>query len=194
MRQPESPPWCSSPRANWPCKWRISTTPCAGSAWRPRLWWWEACRKRTQLTALRKGARLVVATPGRLEDFLGRKLINFRALRILILDEADRMVDMGFLPAIRRIVATLPKERQTMCFSATHGSRGGAPRQRLPCETPCGWPSGQRSSPRRTCASRPSKLPMTANRKSCSACSPARRAAAWSSRAPSAEPSGWPRP
>ena len=72
-----------------------------------------------QLTAIRKGARLVVATPGRLEDFLGRKLINFRALRILILDEADRMLDMGFLPAIRRIAATLPKDRQTMCFSAT---------------------------------------------------------------------------
>jgi ATP-dependent RNA helicase RhlE len=73
----------------------------------------------TQLQSLRRGARLVVATPGRLEDFQGRKLINFRSLRILILDEADRMVDMGFLPAIRRIVATLPTERQTMCFSAT---------------------------------------------------------------------------
>jgi len=72
-----------------------------------------------QLTALRKGARLVVATPGRLEDYLGRQLINFRALRILILDEVDRMLDMGFLPAIRRIVAPLPKDRQTMCFSAT---------------------------------------------------------------------------
>jgi len=72
-----------------------------------------------QLAALRKGARLVVATPGRLEDFLGRKLINFRALRIVILDEADRMLDMGFLPAIRRIAAALPKDRQTMCFSAT---------------------------------------------------------------------------
>jgi ATP-dependent RNA helicase RhlE len=54
-----------------------------------------------------------------LEDFLGRKLINFRLLRILILDEADRMMDMGFLPAIRRIVGALPKDRQTMCFSAT---------------------------------------------------------------------------
>jgi ATP-dependent RNA helicase RhlE len=73
----------------------------------------------TQLMSLRKGARIVVATPGRLEDFQGRKLINFRALRILILDEADRMVDMGFLPALKRIVATLPSERQTMCFSAT---------------------------------------------------------------------------
>ena len=73
----------------------------------------------TQLNALRKGARVVVATPGRLEDFLGRKLVNFRSLRVLVLDEADRMLDMGFLPAIRRIAAVLPKERQTMCFSAT---------------------------------------------------------------------------
>jgi ATP-dependent RNA helicase RhlE len=73
----------------------------------------------TQLTALRRGARVVVATPGRLEDFLGRKLVNFRSLRVLVLDEADRMLDMGFLPAIRRIAAVLPKERQTMCFSAT---------------------------------------------------------------------------
>ena len=72
-----------------------------------------------QLTALRKGARLVVATPGRLEDFLDRKLVHFRALQILILDEADRMLDMGFLPAIRRIVGVLPKDRQTLCFSAT---------------------------------------------------------------------------
>ena len=72
-----------------------------------------------QLNAVRRGARLVVATPGRLEDLVDRKLINFRALRMLVLDEADRMLDMGFLPAIRRIVAGLPKERQTMCFSAT---------------------------------------------------------------------------
>jgi ATP-dependent RNA helicase RhlE len=72
-----------------------------------------------QLNALRKGARLIVATPGRLEDFLERKLVNFRSLRVLVLDEADRMLDMGFLPAIRRIAAVLPKERQTMCFSAT---------------------------------------------------------------------------
>src|ERR1700688_2766797 len=73
----------------------------------------------SQLNALRQGARIVVATPGRLEDFLDRKLVNFRALRVLILDEADRMLDMGFLPSIRRIAAVLPKERQTMCFSAT---------------------------------------------------------------------------
>jgi ATP-dependent RNA helicase RhlE len=72
-----------------------------------------------QLSAVRKGARIVVATPGRLEDFLSRKLVHFRDLRVLILDEADRMLDMGFLPAIRRIVSILPKDRQTMCFSAT---------------------------------------------------------------------------
>jgi ATP-dependent RNA helicase RhlE len=73
----------------------------------------------TQLSALRKGARLVVATPGRLEDFMDRGLMDFRGLQVLILDEADRMLDMGFLPAIRRIAKVLPKDRQTMCFSAT---------------------------------------------------------------------------
>src|SRR5260221_2057724 len=72
-----------------------------------------------QLHVIRKGPGLVVATPGRLEDFLDRRLIHFRELQILVLDEADRMLDMGFLPAIRRIAGILPKERQTMCFSAT---------------------------------------------------------------------------
>jgi ATP-dependent RNA helicase RhlE len=72
-----------------------------------------------QLSALRRGARLVVATPGRLEDFLDRRLIAFQTLQVLILDEADRMLDMGFLPALRRIARVLPKDRQTMCFSAT---------------------------------------------------------------------------
>src|SRR5579863_6800287 len=72
-----------------------------------------------QLQAIRKGARVVVATPGRLEDYLDRRLFNFNNLRILVLDEADRMLDMGFLPAIKRIASVLPKERQTMCFSAT---------------------------------------------------------------------------
>jgi ATP-dependent RNA helicase RhlE len=72
-----------------------------------------------QLSALRRGARLVVATPGRLEDFLDRRLISFQTLQVLILDEADRMLDMGFLPALRRIAKVIPKDRQTMCFSAT---------------------------------------------------------------------------
>jgi ATP-dependent RNA helicase RhlE len=72
-----------------------------------------------QLETLRRGSLVVVATPGRLEDFLDRRLIQFHDLRTLVLDEADRMLDMGFLPTIRRTVAALPKERQTLCFSAT---------------------------------------------------------------------------
>jgi ATP-dependent RNA helicase RhlE len=72
-----------------------------------------------QLDAIRAGTRVLVATPGRLEDFLGRRLVDLRNVRILVLDEADRMLDMGFLPSIRRIVNALPKQRQTMCFSAT---------------------------------------------------------------------------
>jgi len=75
--------------------------------------------ERQQLMAIRNGARLMVATPGRLEDYLDRQQVQFSALHTLILDEADRMLDMGFLPAIRRIAGTLPKERQTLCFSAT---------------------------------------------------------------------------
>jgi ATP-dependent RNA helicase RhlE len=73
----------------------------------------------TQLNALRHGARLIVATPGRLEDFLDRRLVAFRDLKILVLDEADRMLDMGFFPSIRRITSILPRNRQTLCFSAT---------------------------------------------------------------------------
>ena len=72
-----------------------------------------------QLRAIREGASVIVATPGRLEDYLDRKLVQFRSLQVLVLDEADRMLDMGFLPAIRRIASILPKDRQTMCFSAT---------------------------------------------------------------------------
>ena len=75
--------------------------------------------EKSQLQAIRSGARVLVATPGRLEDFLGRRLVDLRQVKVLVLDEADRMLDMGFLPAIRRIVAALPKQRQTMCFSAT---------------------------------------------------------------------------
>ena len=72
-----------------------------------------------QVETLRRGSRVVVATPGRLEDLLDRRLIQFSNLKMLVLDEADRMLDMGFRPAIRRIIAALPKDRQTMCFSAT---------------------------------------------------------------------------
>lgn len=75
--------------------------------------------EKAQIAALRSGASLVIATPGRLQDFITRKLVDLRQLKILVLDEADRMMDMGFLPAIRRIVEVLPQRRQTLCFSAT---------------------------------------------------------------------------
>ena len=72
-----------------------------------------------QERALRGGAEIIIATPGRLLDHMGRGYVDFRSLRILVLDEADRMLDMGFLPDVRRILDRLPRERQTMLFSAT---------------------------------------------------------------------------
>jgi ATP-dependent RNA helicase RhlE len=75
--------------------------------------------ERSQLDAIRRGARLIVATPGRLEDYLKRKLVRLDQVKILVLDEVDRMLDMGFQPAIARIAATLPAVRQTLCYSAT---------------------------------------------------------------------------
>ena len=75
--------------------------------------------ERKQLDEIRRGARLVVATPGRLQDYMTRRLVSLAGVKTLVLDEADRMLDMGFLPAIRRILAALPTERQTLCFSAT---------------------------------------------------------------------------
>jgi ATP-dependent RNA helicase RhlE len=75
--------------------------------------------EKKQLADLRAGAQMVVATPGRLEDYLRRRLVNLNTIKIVVLDEADRMLDMGFLPAIRRIMSVVPKKRHTMCFSAT---------------------------------------------------------------------------
>ena len=75
--------------------------------------------ERTQLDAIRRGAKLIVATPGRLEDYIKRKLVRLDQVKILVLDEVDRMLDMGFQPAIARIAATLPAARQTLCYSAT---------------------------------------------------------------------------
>ncbi|HEY7897550.1 MAG TPA: DEAD/DEAH box helicase [Gemmatimonadaceae bacterium] len=72
-----------------------------------------------QTKALRKGVDIVIATPGRLLDHLERQNVVFDDLEILVLDEADRMLDMGFAPQINRVVAEIPKYRQTMLFSAT---------------------------------------------------------------------------
>ena len=73
-----------------------------------------------QLDALRRGVDLVIACPGRLIDHLERRSVDLSGIEILVLDEADRMLDMGFLPSIKRILAKLPKQnRQTLLFSAT---------------------------------------------------------------------------
>jgi len=75
--------------------------------------------EKAQIQGLRAGAGLIIATPGRLQDLLSRRLADLRHVKMLVLDEADRMLDMGFLPAIERILEVLPVRRQTLCFSAT---------------------------------------------------------------------------
>jgi len=75
--------------------------------------------KNRQVTALRRGAEIVTACPGRLLDLLGDGAIDLSQVEVLVLDEADRMCDMGFLPDIRRILKALPAKRQTLFFAAT---------------------------------------------------------------------------
>ena len=77
---------------------------------------------KTQITDLRRGATIVIATPGRLLDLEERDAIDLSGIEVLVLDEADRMLDMGFLPAIKTILAMLPTKRQTLLFSATMSS------------------------------------------------------------------------
>ncbi len=72
-----------------------------------------------QVAALRKGAHILIATPGRLVDLMDQQHVDLRDIEILILDEADRMLDMGFMPQLRKIIARLPRERQSLFFSAT---------------------------------------------------------------------------
>jgi len=72
-----------------------------------------------QIQSLRRGADIVVATPGRLLDHMERRTIDLSKISILVLDEADRMLDLGFMPALRRIATQLPRQRQTLLFSAT---------------------------------------------------------------------------
>src|SRR5678809_762627 len=72
-----------------------------------------------QIAQLRTGVEILVATPGRLLDHVQNKTVMFNQVGILVLDEADRMLDMGFLPDIKRIIALLPARRQNLLFSAT---------------------------------------------------------------------------
>ena len=72
-----------------------------------------------QIQEMRKGVEILVATPGRLLDLVGQKAVDLRTVQILVLDEADRMLDMGFIPDIKRIINMIPGSRQTLLFSAT---------------------------------------------------------------------------
>jgi ATP-dependent RNA helicase RhlE len=72
-----------------------------------------------QVRALQAGVDVLIATPGRLLDLMGQRLVSLAGVEILVLDEGDRMLDMGFLPDIRRILAPLPRQRQSLLFSAT---------------------------------------------------------------------------
>ena len=74
---------------------------------------------RTQIAQLRRGAAVLIATPGRLLDLIERGAVELSTIEVLVLDEADRMLDMGFWPAIRRVLSLLPAKRQTLLFSAT---------------------------------------------------------------------------
>ncbi len=77
-----------------------------------------------------RDAHIIVATPGRLEDLIERRIVNLEHIRTLVVDEGDRMLDMGFRPALDRIVARIPRERQTLFFSATlEGAAGQAARE-----------------------------------------------------------------
>ncbi len=76
-----------------------------------------------QLRTLRRGIDIIVATPGRLLDYMARKVVDVSAIEMLVLDEADRLMDMGFMPQVRKIISQLPKERQTLMFSATIDQR-----------------------------------------------------------------------
>ena len=76
-------------------------------------------RQGPQAKALKKGVDILVATPGRLLDLMGQRLIDLRKLEVFVLDEADRMLDMGFIIDIRRVIAAMPQKRQTLLFAAT---------------------------------------------------------------------------
>ncbi len=102
-----------------------------------------------QLKGLRRGVDVVVATPGRLLDHLGRGSLDLSRVEVLVLDEADRMLDMGFLPDVRKIVAAVPAKRQTLLFSATMPKPVQALANRILCD-PAFIEVGERRNPAET--------------------------------------------
>ena len=107
--------------------------------------------EKPQIEALRRGADIIIATPGRLLDLMGRRYGNFSGIQHLVLDEADRMLDMGFLPAIRDVVRQLPRRRQTLLFSATLSREIEAVTREF-LQSPQSVEIGRRSNPAETVA------------------------------------------
>ena len=97
---------------------RVATTICKSTGQRAVIITGGAKLKR-QISAVQAGCDLLVATPGRLLDLIEHHQVNLKNIKVFILDEADRMLDMGFWPSVRRIMGTLPSKRQTLLFSAT---------------------------------------------------------------------------
>ena len=97
---------------------RVATTICKSTGQRAVIITGGAKLKR-QISAVQAGCDLLVATPGRLLDLIEHHQVSLRNIKVFILDEADRMLDMGFWPSVRRIMNTLPSEHQTLLFSAT---------------------------------------------------------------------------
>ena len=97
---------------------RVATIICKSTGQRAVIITGGAKLKR-QISAVQAGCDLLVATPGRLLDLIEHHQVNLKNIKVFILDEADRMLDMGFWPSVRRIMDTLPSKRQTLLFSAT---------------------------------------------------------------------------
>ena len=102
--------------------------------------------EKKQIASLRSGARVIVATPGRLEDYLKRKLVDLKEIQILVLDEADRMLDMGFLPAIRKFLRRLRLRAKPFASPppCRLKLRGWLPST---CVTPFAWEHGSTLKP-----------------------------------------------
>ncbi|MGZ5492785.1 MAG: DEAD/DEAH box helicase [Thermoanaerobaculia bacterium] len=104
-----------------------------------------------QIQAVRRGVDIIVATPGRLLDLMQQGHVSLKSVRYVVLDEADRMLDMGFLPQVKRIIATLPRDRQTLLFCATL-SRGVEQIAREVLRNPKTVEIGRRANPAATVA------------------------------------------
>ena len=118
--------WCSARPANWPCKSTRKPANCRPSPECRCVPIYGGTRIGGQLTALKKGANIVVGTPGRVIDHLSRGTLRLDKVRYVVLDEADRMLDIGFRPDIERILRRCPTDRQTFLLSATVPGPGPA--------------------------------------------------------------------